>query len=263
MCGVDIDDVERINDIILRGPYPRSIRSTIRSIMKTYYSDFLDDEGKLKRLTKKMKYKSGVRDVLYSKEEVEKVLSVATPPIDLAIRIIWDTGLRRMTLMALTPRMVKKDGTIHISPRTPGNKAGIPFEVILSPSTHSHLKKWIKEKKIPPSHPIFFFHSDTKKNLDALTNRIITAAQRAGIPNPTHFGPHAIRHSHATYMLDVAGMSIEALSYELGHHHIETTQRYAKRRQNRFKKEYQAIRNFVALGKKEEVEKNEKIGKGI
>jgi len=148
----------------------------------------------------------------YTKEQVNKLLSVADGVIKPYLLIAFNTGMRVGEILGLQLADFKNDGFIHIKrTRTKG--------MIGSGKTNNAIRKvpypsFIYEelKKIQPKDNIFIFGNiDDASLLRSQWKRVILDA---GVPK---YKLYSTRHTFATLMLRDNIVSINELSGLLGH----------------------------------------------
>ena len=155
-----------------------------------------------------------------SHEEIQALLNVATNLKHRAIlATLYGTGLRCAELQHLkisdidSQRMV-----VHVRE----GKGQFPRQVMLSAKLLELLRtywRWRKPKDwlFPGHKPGFPIHQS------AIRQMCQQLGEKAGIKRS--FGPHVLRHSFATHLLD-AGADLRTIQFLLGHKDLKTTARY-------------------------------------
>jgi integrase/recombinase XerD len=174
-----------------------------------------------------------VADVVYMKKpmlrlprvlsgpEVTRLLAViSTPWVRVAVMLAYGAGLRVSEILGLEIQDIDaKRMVIHIR----GAKRGRERHVMLSPRLLVALRAHWKHAK--PSGPRLFAGRDPSEAIHRGTvyKVIRKAARAAGIA--ARLGPHALRHSFATHMLE-AGTDLRTLQVLLGHASMRSTAVY-------------------------------------
>lgn len=168
---------------------------------------------------------------VFSADEINRLVSAAPYAIGLFVRALYSSGLRISELLNVRIR----DCSAAIPLAGAGGGRWVPVRV---------LGKRQKEREIPafpgrlyrairrhfesglPDH--YLFRNVHHRNQTGRFSRQYVHAQmdrwsRSILRRPMH--PHALRHSHATALLE-AGASIDAVAVRLGHADKGTTARY-------------------------------------
>lgn len=161
-------------------------------------------------------------------EEVAALLgAIEEPRYQVIAMVMYGAGLRVSEAIALEETDIDAArGVIRVR-YGKGNKAR---EAKLSPTLCNSLRKyWARER---PRRPYLFASAKTGKLPKSATvrNALALAAKKAGITK--RVGPHVLRHSFATHLLD-QGTDVHVLRALLGHASIRTTARYARVTQKR------------------------------
>ncbi len=181
-----------------------------------------------------------------TREEVERLLDAPPPPRTppaLALRnqafleVLYSSGARISEALSLELHRLRLDlGTALVLGK--GKKERI---LQLGPRAVEKLERYLEEgrprlvRRLPPGKdPGLVFLSRTGRPLDRhQAFRIVAGAcERVGIPSPA--GPHSLRHSFATHLLE-GGADLRAVQELLGHAKITTTQIYTHVEADRLK----------------------------
>lgn len=201
-----VEHIDRYLDSILKHYTPRCANSYLTAVksfcrfMAEHY-DLPNPAAKIKMLAEQPP-----QPRILSAEEYHKVLQVAKGVERDAVQFIANTGLRLSEIRSLTPGCISSDRkTLSIVGK--GRKRRI---VPLNKTCQEILK---------PNSPINFLQSFSSRN--SLYVLCCCLAKKAGIPK---FGPHALRHYHATELAR-CGVPIYVISKLLGHSSIRTTEK--------------------------------------
>jgi integrase/recombinase XerD len=161
--------------------------------------------------------------VVLSPEEVRRVIDAAINLFHRAMLMtLYSTGMRRAELTRLKVTDINRQRmVIHIH----GGKRDKNRDVPVSETPLETLReywRWLKPKTY-----LFPSRYQRRRNLPITTKAVWhacrIAAQRAGIQKK--IGPHTLRHSFATHMLD-AGADLRTIQVLLGHADIRDTTIY-------------------------------------
>lgn len=139
----------------------------------------------------------------------------------LMVEMLYETGMRRAELSGLRDLDVDVAGRC-LKVLGKGDKERIiPFGERLS----GMIKKWriIRDKKV--GNPKFFFVSLKGRPMKAEEVYPVVYRFLQGVPNLSRRGPHTLRHSFATDLLN-EGADLMAIKELLGHERISTTVQY-------------------------------------
>ncbi len=157
------------------------------------------------------------RQVCFSRQEIQTVLSQASLQEWLLIKLAFDCGLRISELRKLQLENIYEDSRVSILGK--GSKKRYAY---LSPEAQQKLQIWISTKKITkylwPS-PI---HPDQPLAVCTIRQSMRAAFLRAGFED---FCPHDLRHSYATDLKKI-GIPTRKIQAGLGHASEATTERY-------------------------------------
>jgi site-specific recombinase XerD len=152
--------------------------------------------------------------------DVEKLIAaLPTKKLQVIGMLAYGAGLRVSEIVGLeTDDIDAKRMVIHVRP----SKRGRERYVMLSPVLLQALRAYWKVRR--PPGPQLFPASTPGKVISrcAIHQALRRASQRAGI---TPIGPHLLRHSFATHMLE-SGTDLRTLQVLLGHGSIRSTVGY-------------------------------------
>lgn len=161
----------------------------------------------------------------FTTSEINQVRKVMGESQELMLDILLEVGCRRAVLMGLTPSHLDfKRGILKIPEDMRGNKSKEPWEISLSHKLLSRIEAYVKEHRIPISHPLFtiyyneehrggrgkqlprfFVNPEDTKGMrpykdqdDACTKMFEALGRMAGLRTQYPFRPHLIRHSKGT-----------------------------------------------------------------
>lgn len=166
--------------------------------------------------------------VVLSLDEVKALLRAVQKPLYQALAMVmYGAGLR------LNEAIVLKVGDIDGSRgviQVRHGKGDIAREAKMSTSLYLWLRSyWARER--PPLPYLFVSRQTGKPPCDGTVRKALKAAAKdAWIKK--RIGPHTLRHSFATHLLD-EGTDIHVIAALLGHASIRTTARYARVTQKR------------------------------
>lgn len=157
-----------------------------------------------------------------SSEEIGRLLEAASEPKDKAmLSVAYGAGLRAMEVVALR---VSDIDSKRMLLRVGNGNGGKDRYVMLSPTLLEALRDWYRIAR--PS--VFLFPGRDK--IGPMTTRQFHrickgAAERAGLPK--WVGPHTLRHSFATHLLE-NDLDVRVIQVLLGHAQLDTTARYTQ-----------------------------------
>jgi integrase/recombinase XerD len=153
--------------------------------------------------------------------QVERLLAILP---SLALRAVamlaYGAGLRVSEIVQLERQDIDaKRMVIHVRKA----KRGRERYVMLSPRLLATLRAYGKESRLPG--PLVFSGRDPSTPLDAgaVHKALSKASRKAGMGKS--LGPHALRHSFATHMLE-GGTDLRTLQVLLGHASLSSTLKY-------------------------------------
>jgi integrase/recombinase XerD len=161
--------------------------------------------------------------IVLSLEEVRRLIDAASNLFHRAMLMtLYSTRMRRAELTRLKVTDINSQRMVVHIRRGKGDK---DRDVPLSPKLLETLREYWRWMK--PKTYLFPSRSKRRKHLPITTkgvwNACRRAAQRAGIQKK--IGPHTLRHSFATHMLD-AGADLRTIQLLLGHADIRDTAIY-------------------------------------
>jgi len=157
-----------------------------------------------------------------SSEEIGWLLAAASEPKDKAmLSVAYGAGLRAMEVVALR---VSDIDSKRMLLRVGNGKGGKDRYVMLSPTLLEALRDWYRIAR----PRVFLFPGRDK--IGPMTTRQFHrickgAAERAGLPK--WVGPHTLRHSFATHLLE-NDLDVRVIQVLLGHAQLDTTARYTQ-----------------------------------
>lgn len=176
-----------------------------------------------------------------SSEQVGWLLTAASEPKDKAmLSVAYGAGLRSMEVVALK---VSDIDSKRMLLRVGNGKGGKDRYVMLSPTLLEALRDWYRIAR--PS--VFLFPGRDK--IGPMTTRQFHrickgAAKRAGLPK--WVGPHTLRHSFATHLLE-NDLDVRVIQVLLGHAQLDTTARYTQVATNVIRRVMSPIDRLIPL----------------
>lgn len=214
--GQDIDKITRLNikKYLISLNMKNNSRSVYKSTIKEIFELALDDEVIKFNPALSIKFKSDPKEDIkyYTKEEVNKLLSVAQGVMKPYLLIAFNTGMRIGEILGLQLSDFKDDGYIHIQrTRTKG--------ILGTGKTNNAIRKvpyplfiYDEVKKIQPKDNVFLFgNMDDAICLRYQWNKVVKDAQ------VVKYKLYSTRHTFATLMLQDNIVSINELAGLLGH----------------------------------------------
>ena len=162
--------------------------------------------------------------VILSQDEVKAMINAATSLLHRTLLMtLYSTGMRRAEITRLKVNDIDSQRmVIHIKQ----GKGSKDRDVPLSPKLLETLREYWRWKK----PKVYLFPGEPKRvsKGEHLTSKAVYhackgAARRAGIQK--NVGPHTLRHSFATHMLE-SGADLRTIQVLLGHTHIRDTTIY-------------------------------------
>jgi len=204
-----------------RGLSPSS-RNVAISGLKFFYHQILGwSEQKLFLPPRKRSWR--LPEVL-SPQEVERLLCASSKLRDRCLLITaYATGLRVSELVRLKVSDIDKE---RMMVRVEQGKGRKDRYTILSPRLLSELRTYWKEHRSPTW--LFPNANDSPISIDYAQRIYNLAKVKAGITKGK--GIHTLRHCFATHLLE-AGVDLVTIQTLLGHHSLQSTQRYLQIRQ--------------------------------
>ena len=214
--GRNIDTITRldIKEYLISLNMKSKSKTTYKSCIKEIFELAVDDGVISFNPALSIKLKQDIREDIqyYTKEEVNKILSVSVGVIRSYLFIAFNTGMRVGEILGLQLSDFKEDGYIHIKrTRTKG--------VLGSGKTNNAIRKvpyapyiFNEAKKIQPKDNIFLFGYIDDASLLRTQWRDVCIA--AGVDR---YKLYSTRHTFATLMLKENIVSINELAGLLGH----------------------------------------------
>ncbi|HLC27769.1 MAG TPA: site-specific tyrosine recombinase XerD [bacterium] len=190
-----------------------------------------------------------------SRSEVEKLLEVSWEVSPIGVRdramleLLYATGLRASELLNLTVSAVNLELGFLICTGKGGKQRIVPVGAPACQQVLNYLGSSRPRLVRGKDHGILFVNSRGGKLSRQSFWRILkTYARRAGLGK--RVGPHSLRHSFATHMLE-GGADLRVVQQLLGHSTITTTQIYTHVVQDRLRAVYD---QYHPRAKKQSVE---------
>jgi integrase/recombinase XerD len=144
----------------------------------------------------------------------------------LLLLVAIETGMRVSEITRASIRDLTFDATTQIRCMGKGRKERI---TPLGRRTARLLRRWIDERGVPPSAPLFPARHGGSLSRDAVERLVQKYAKLAAHQCPSllhkHVSPHVLRHTTAVRLLQ-AGVDRAVIALILGHESVETTQMY-------------------------------------
>lgn len=165
--------------------------------------------------------KSGYLPVVFSKDEVKKILSaINNVKHKLMIAVLYSSGLRVSEVVRLK---VEDLDFSNLLLRVRHGKGDKDRSTVLSDKVADVLKRYVKNKQLGD---YLFANSHGEKLTERAAQKIFASAlKKSGVKRTA--GCHSLRHSFATHLLE-SGTDIRYIQELLGHKKLETTQIYTK-----------------------------------
>ena len=143
------------------------------------------------------------------------------------VRCLVDLGLRSCEVAALHLEDIDwKNGTVTVSVGKSQRTDVLPLPVVTGQAIADYLRKGRPKTE---SRAVFIRHRaplDIPVNASVIRSVVRQAAARSGLSGRLH-GPHRLRHSAATRMLQ-GGATLKEIADVLRHRSLDTTSIYAK-----------------------------------
>lgn len=163
--------------------------------------------------------------VFVPSEDMERILQYDAESEDLAslrnhliLSVLYECGLRRSELLGL------RDADVHIRERWLKvlGKGGKERIVYFGQSLAEEMERWrsMRDERFGQSE-LFFLSLRGKKMSISELYRLVRSSL-AGVPNLARKGPHTLRHTFATDMLN-SGADLKAIKELMGHSRLSTT----------------------------------------
>ena len=217
------------------------LRNTFHYIQFTDFSEEIKKKVREIEIPKQTgRIKKRIVKTLKKDQILEIVKCMKDLKLKLMLLVTFYGGLRKAELLALKPYDVQwkewmKDPEDNGVVRIIG-KGDKEREVYLPPSVMKALLEWIQSEASgnqTKEDPIF------SRNMHERTwEKKLKSASMKAIQEEVN--PHRIRHSCATYLLDM-GFNIKEIKEYLGHSNIQTTERYLEVRRDDLKSKINRI----------------------
>jgi integrase/recombinase XerC len=140
------------------------------------------------------------------------------------VELLYATGIRVSELAGLDVDDVDHDRRV-VRVVGKGNKERtVPFGIPAATALDDWLRRGRLRLVVPASGPALFLGKRGGR-IDPRQVRTVAAGLLAAVPDTAASGPHALRHSAATHLLD-GGADLRAVQEILGHTSLATTQLY-------------------------------------
>ena len=172
---------------------------------------------------------ANLRRILTTAERIDDVLAAR----DLALlEVLYGSGLRASEAAALDWVDVSFDQSLaHVR----SGKGGKDRYVPLSRPALAALRALADLSAPPTRGPVFRGRGEARMSVRTVARVVAQAMQRVGLPP---VGPHGLRHSCATHLLD-HGADLRSIQELLGHASLSTTQRYTHVSLGKLRETYQ------------------------
>ena len=222
--GRNIDTITRLDikryliSLDMKASSLKVYKSCINEIFELAVDDAVIDFNPALNIKLKKEAKEEIE--YYTKEEVRKLLSVASGVMKAYLEIAFNTGMRVGEILGLQIGDFKDDGYIHIKrTRTKG--------IIGNGKTANAVRKvpyskliLDEVKKIQTNNIFIFGDIDDAYKLKHKWHKVV---KESGVPR---YRMYATRHTFATLMLQGKIVSINELAGLLGHNKASTTLEY-------------------------------------
>jgi integrase len=166
-------------------------------------------------------------------EQVELLLATVTAHYRPIVTLIAESGLRSGEARGLVwgdvdehgfyvTAQANHAGSARVEPKTPTSKRFVAFTT-RSRAVIDAQRQWVADtsglEALAPERPVFPTRSGRFLNATNLTNRVIEAAEQAGLPPSS---PHTLRHYVAKKLLR-NGVPLDVVAAVLGHATTTTT----------------------------------------
>jgi len=221
-----VDDLHRFQMAQQEAGLGVPTMNAIVSALRFFFVHTIDRPDLARKLVR-LRYPRSLPDVL-SPEEVRRLLGAAVCLKHLAaLSVAYGAGLRVAEVAAL--KVAHVDSTRMLL-RIERGKGGRDRNAMLSADLLALLRQWwIEGHRQGVLHRegwLFPGQSWTRPISTRQLHRIVVEAARAA-DIPKRVGPHTLRHSFATHLLE-DGVDIRVIQVLLGHAKLDTTALYAK-----------------------------------
>lgn len=214
-----VQDIKDYLDFLMSDNKSRSTIDLAINALKFYYSTILERKFFVNNKIKRPK-KDKILPIVLSKEEIKRMIdNINNLKHRLMVVLLYSSGLRVSELVGLRVNNIDTERkAIHIRVGK-GRKDRI---TVLSKKAIKLIDQYLLEYQ--PLEYIFESYQPGKKiSTRTVQLVVIEAGQKAGIKKI--IGPHTLRHSFATHMLE-NGVNLRYIQSMLGHKRLETTQIY-------------------------------------
>ncbi len=154
----------------------------------------------------------------FSDAQVRALLGVASAELGLALRLLFDTGLRIGELTSLRVDDLQRGGLLVVG------KGGHRRFVPLGRRAERDLRRALVRRDAGPGAPLLVQRGGAALTAAAVAQGMRRLSRRLGL-NGVRVSPHTCRHTFATAFLANGG-SLLALQQILGHHDLAMVRRY-------------------------------------
>jgi integrase/recombinase XerC len=166
----------------------------------------------------------------------ETILSFEQIRDFLIIHLLYVTGMRRSELLQMKLENFNSTSlTINVLGKR--NKERIVPVSISTVEIYENYMKFRNEIQIVPGYESFLFLTAKGKPIDPRVLYRMINSKLKKVSTQQHLGPHALRHTFATHMLD-NGADLNAIKEILGHASLAATQVYTHNTVEKLKKIY-------------------------
>ncbi|MCK5211718.1 tyrosine-type recombinase/integrase [Candidatus Parcubacteria bacterium] len=214
-------DIKDYLDFLISNSKSRSTIDLAINALKFYYSTILERKFFVNNKIKRPK-KDKTLPIVLSKEEIKRMIdNIDNLKHRLMAVLLYSSGLRVSELVGLRMNNIDTQRkTIHIRAGK-GRKDRI---TVLSRKAIELIDQYLFEYQ--PLEYIFESYQPGKKISTRTVQLVVAeAGQKVGIKKT--IGPHTLRHSFATHMLE-NGVNLRYIQSMLGHKRLETTQIYTQ-----------------------------------
>jgi integrase/recombinase XerC len=141
-----------------------------------------------------------------------------------AVELLYATGVRVAELCGIDIDDIDYSNRVVRVTGKGGRERAVPFGV---PAERA-VRRWLSEGRpalVKPTSPAALFLGARGARLDPRTVRRVVHEAVAAVPGAADIGPHGLRHSAATHLLE-GGADLRSVQELLGHATLATTQLY-------------------------------------
>jgi site-specific recombinase XerC len=139
------------------------------------------------------------------------------------LEVLYGGGLRVSECAGLDVDHLVWQQQGELSARVLAGKGGKDRVVPLGTAAATAVRTWLAAHPSPARGPLFV--SDRGRRMGTRTIRNLVYARCLATGARTRVGPHGLRHSFATHLLE-SGCDLRSIQQMLGHASLSTTQRY-------------------------------------